>query len=74
MARTCCRAAVMSWTPPGRTGEIHSGMPDGVNRAWMFPPKPCALPEYHRSIWLPLRLVVFSFSRSAATTLPSGIR
>jgi hypothetical protein len=34
MARTCSRAAVMSWTPPSRTGEAHSWMPDGVNRNW----------------------------------------
>ena len=74
MASTCSRAAVMSWVPPGRTGETHSGMPRGLNRAWMFPPKPWALPEYQRSISLPFLLMAFSFSRSAATILPSRIR
>jgi hypothetical protein len=33
VAFTSARAAVMSWTPPGRTGETHSGMPPGVKRA-----------------------------------------
>ena len=73
-ASRCSRAAVMSWTPPGSTSETHSGMPRGVNSAWMLPPKACVLPEYQRSISLPFLLVVFSFSRSVATTLPSRIR
>ena len=64
----------MSWTPPGRTAETHSGMPPGVNSAWMLPPKPWALPEYQRSISRPFLLMVFSLHRSAATTLPSRIR
>jgi hypothetical protein len=37
----------------------------------MLPPKPCALPEYHQSICLSSRLMVFSLHRSAATPLPS---
>src|SRR5258708_39662008 len=57
----------MSWAPPGSTSETHSGTPDGANRAWMLPPKPCALPEYHRSICLPFLLVLFSVHRSDAT-------
>jgi hypothetical protein len=58
----------------GVTGEVRSGMPQGVNSAWMLPPKGWVLPEYHRSISPPRRLVVFSSRRSAATTLPSRIR
>jgi hypothetical protein len=37
--------------PAGRTAETRSGMPPGVNSAWMFPPRPWAWPEYQRPIW-----------------------
>lgn len=37
--RAWMRAAVMSGTEPGSTSEIHSGVPSGADRNWMFPQK-----------------------------------
>ena len=56
--RTFPQAAARSWTLPGSASETHSGMPRGVNNAWMFPPKSWVFPEYHTSIVSPLRLIL----------------
>jgi hypothetical protein len=40
--------------------RTHSGIPDGQNSAWMFPPKSWVFAAYHKSIVLPLRLRVSS--------------
>jgi len=32
------RAAEVSCSRPGRTGEVHSGQPSGAETTWMFPP------------------------------------
>ncbi len=42
-------------------GDPQGGCRPGLNRAWMFPPKSWVLPAYHKSMVVPLRLVVFFF-------------
>jgi hypothetical protein len=72
--RTWARAAGRSCTDPGPTWETKSGNPSGPIRPWTLPPWVWAFPEYHRSISLPLALVIFSEQRPVGMTIPLKMR
>ena len=74
-------AARLGHFPGRRPGHAHcpaahrrptAGSRTDKNSAWMFPPKSCVFPAYHKSMTVPLRLrVLVSRHRSVSTTLPS---
>src|SRR5512135_60557 len=68
---TAVRAAVRAWTEPGTTPQTPTGSPSGRMTAGRVPPTPPVVPASPASMGVPVRLVVFSRSRSEPTTVPS---